>query len=68
MKNKFKIGDKVFHKNLEEYGVFESYNNYDDDSCFVTFYSDGYYPSCKCVSLNQLSKTDKNVIKYGLFN
>ena len=68
MKRDFKKGDKVFHKNLEEYGVFESYDEWDDCSCFVTFYKDGYYPSCQCVSLNQLSKTNKRIIKYGLFN
>ena len=60
--DKFKNGDKVFHKNLEEYGVFEDYDWADKYSCFVTFYEDGY-ENFKCVSLNQLRKTDKKVIK-----
>lgn len=56
---KFKNGDNVYHKNLEKYGTFEEYDWADDDSAIVTFYEDGYYPTTKCVSLNQLRKTDK---------
>ena len=63
---KFKNGDKIFHKNLEAYGIFEEYDWADNSSCFVTFYEDGH-EDFKCVSLNQLIKTDKQIIKHGLF-
>ena len=36
---KFKKGDRVYHKNLKAYGVFEDYDWADNSSCFVTLHA-----------------------------
>lgn len=60
MNEPFKIGDRVYHKNLETYGIFDSYDWASDDSCFVCFEDEyGHNDDYRCVSLNQLIKVDK---------
>ena len=51
---KFKHGDRVFHKNLEQYGIFISYAWESDEECDVEFIDDDGYVEQKHVSINQL--------------
>lgn len=54
MKGNFKKGDRVYHKNLKLYGIFQEYDWASEDFCFVTFDSEDNYDDTRCVSLNQL--------------
>lgn len=51
---KFKHGDRVFHKNLEQYGIFISYAWESDEECDVEFIDDDGNVEQKHVSINQL--------------
>lgn len=54
MLDKFKAGDKVYHKHLEQFGVFVRYSWASDDECYVEFTDSDGYSECKCVSLSQI--------------
>ena len=51
--NKFKTGDRVYHKNLEQYGIFVGYAWNSDEECDVEFTENGF-PVQKHVSVNKL--------------
>ena len=51
---KFKKGDRVFHKNLKQYGIFVGYAWESDEECDVEFIEDDGYVEQKHVSINQL--------------
>ena len=51
---KFKPGDRVFHKNLQQYGVFIGYALVTAEECDVEFIDDEGNVEQKHVSINQL--------------
>lgn len=55
----FKMYDRVYHKNLKRYGVFESYDNLDTDTCYVIFGEKDGYEDSRRVSINQLVSANK---------
>jgi len=54
MEDKFKVGDRVFHRNLKILGTFEGYDKLDTDTCYVNFDTDDGHDDERRVSLNQL--------------
>lgn len=52
--NKFKPGDKVYHRNLQQYGTFIGYAWESEDECDVEFVEEDDYVEQKHVSVNQL--------------
>lgn len=63
MKKKFKHGDRVYHKNLKQYGFFIDYAWESDEECDVNFESDGGRMEQKHVSLNMLEFAPKTYSK-----
>lgn len=61
MDNKFKHGDKVYHRNLKQYGVFISYAWQSDEECNVDFETKNGDIEPKHVSVNLLEPAQKNV-------
>ena len=54
MEKKFKSGDRVYHRNLKQYGKFIGYAWESDEECDVEFIDDDGYVEQKHVSINQL--------------
>jgi len=54
----FKQGDKVYHRNLEWYGIFYEYDVLDVDTCTVVFTKDDGYEDERRVSINMLDKCE----------
>ena len=54
MKKKFKHGDRVYHKNLNQYGYFIDYAWESDEECDVNFETEDGRTEQKHVSLNML--------------
>lgn len=51
----FKMGEKVYHKNLKKIGIFDGYDDLDKSTCHVLFeYEPGVYEDYRRVSINQL--------------
>ncbi len=59
MEKKFKPGDRVYHKNLKQYGKFIDYAWESDDECDVEFEAEDGYVEQKHVSVNWLELADK---------
>lgn len=56
MKDEFKPGDRVYHRNLKIYGIFVGYAWESDEECDVDFYVDGDDIEQRHVSVNWLEK------------
>ena len=54
MSKTFKPGDKVYHKNLEQYGIFIEYAWESDEECDVDFEEEDGCMIQKHVSIDQL--------------
>lgn len=59
MEKKFKHGDRVYHKNLKQYGFFIDYAWESDEECDVEFETDDGRLDQKHVSLNMLQLAPK---------
>ncbi len=59
MKKKFKQGDRVYHRNLEQYGKFIGYAWESDDECDVEFEAEDGYVEQKHVSVSWLELADE---------
>ncbi len=59
MEKKFKHGDRVYHKNLKQYGKFIDYAWESDDECDVEFEAEDGYVDQKHVSVNWLELADE---------
>lgn len=57
MEKKFKTGDRVYHRNLKQYGKFIGYAWESDNECDVEFEGDGYVEQ-KHVSVSWLDLAD----------
>ena len=54
-----KVGDRVYHRNLERYGLVNSFDQFDDTCCFVEFDEDEYGVVDElCVSINWIEKVE----------
>lgn len=58
MEKKFKPGDKVYHKNLKEYGTFVGYAWESDEECDVDFVMNNTIEQ-RHVSVNKLCYADE---------
>ena len=58
MEKKFKPGDRVYHRNLKQYGKFISYAWESDDECDVEFEEEDGYVEQKHVSVSWLDLAD----------
>lgn len=58
MKKKFKTGDRVYHKNLKQYGIFVDYAWESDEECDVDFEMEDGELEHKHVSVSWLELAD----------
>ncbi len=58
VETKFNKGDRVYHKNLKQYGTFIGYAWESNDECDVEFEAEDDYVESKHVSVNQLILAD----------
>ena len=66
MEKKFKPGDRVYHRNLKQYGKFVGYAWESDDECDVEFEEDDGYVEQKHVSVSWLDFECKHRRKDGI--
>ncbi len=59
MSKKFKHGDRVYHRNLKQYGFFIGYVWESDDECDVEFEAEDGYVEQKHVSVSWLELADE---------
>lgn len=57
----FKMYDRVYHKNLKQYGAFDGYDDLDKDTCYVIFGAKDGYEDNRRVSINQLVSANENI-------
>lgn len=60
MEEKFKHGDRVYHKNLKQYGTFIDYAWEAEEECEVEFETEDGYIKQKHVSVNKLILATEN--------
>lgn len=53
----FKEGDRVYHRNLEQYGTFQGYSWNSDEECYVDFETE-YGIESRHVSVSWLDKVE----------
>lgn len=59
MNNKFNVGERVFHRNLKLYGIFDGYDDLTDEECFVNFDTEDGSEDSRHISTSWIVKTDR---------
>ncbi len=61
MDKKFKQGDRVYHKNLKQYGIFIGYTYLSEEECYVEFETEDGEIEQKHVCVSWLEPAQKNI-------
>lgn len=66
MSKKFKKGDRIYHKHLQQFGTFLEYAIISDEECFVELVNNFGDLEYKCVSVSQLIHACKHMRPDGM--